>query len=104
MMTLNKEILKLKNNPIEIYKCIYFDKEKIKEYSEIEKEILFIENTINDLIKNLVKLKENFITSLLLRKDFFDTEKKNNKLLNLLITNTTDFNSELNNGNFFKLV
>lgn len=100
MFNLKNEILELNSNPINLNCCVYFDNDAKKEFSDIEKQILFIEVTINNLCNNLIKAKENLISNLVIRKDFFDNEKKaNQKLLHLLSKKTNAFNSELHNCN-----
>jgi hypothetical protein len=48
----------------------------IKKYSDLENQIIFIENTIAAQIVDLKKLKENLISNLIIRKDLIDEEKK----------------------------
>jgi hypothetical protein len=78
---LKDEILNLSKNKIELKNCNFFDPLIIKEYSDIENQLIYIENTISTQIFELKKLKENLISNLIIRKDFFDEEKKKSENL-----------------------
>jgi hypothetical protein len=89
---LKDEILNLSKNPIELKNCSFLDPLIIKEYSDVENQIIFIENIISSQISDLKKLKENLISNLIIRKDFFDEEKKKSEnLMKLLKEKNKEF-------------
>ncbi len=101
---MQREIIELINNPIMIDQCVYLNDHMIEEYSKIEKQIFSIEILINSLCTDLIKLKENLISNLVIRKDFFDNEKKSNeKLFSMLEKKNENFNKDLENRIFFKI-